>query len=102
MLVPSDVIDELMGFVFRVKSFLDAYSGVLGAVTALMTMLVVVLSMRLRAREMRTLNRIGCSRFTVARVHGTEILLVLVLAVTLAGLELLTVSFCMPDLWRIL
>ncbi|MEM7310717.1 MAG: hypothetical protein AAF682_28850 [Planctomycetota bacterium] len=59
MVVPSAVIDDLLSFVFRIKALLDTFSLVLAASTLAMTALVLLLSMRIRAAEMRTLDRIG-------------------------------------------
>ena len=49
-----------------------------------LSVIVILLSMRIRAREMNTLNRIGCSRSTVAKLYATEIALVVVFSVLLA------------------
>lgn len=84
MVVPSEVIDDLMAFVFRVKTLFDAIAIVLGACTVLLTALVVLLSLRIRAGEIETLNRIGCARYTVTKLVGLEIVLVLLASVLLA------------------
>lgn len=102
MLVPEVVVDELMGFVFRVKAFLDGYSGVLAAITVLLIGLVIALSVRLRAREMLTLNRIGCSRSMVTRLLATELFFVVLIAVMLAGAAIITLHLSVPDLSRLL
>ena len=102
MLVPKDVVDELMGFVFRVKAFLDGYWSVLASTTLLLLVLVVALSMRLRAREMLTLDRIGCSRFTMVRLHAAELGFVGLLSCLLALGGLLLLSLLLPDLSRFL
>jgi len=102
MLVPEVVIDELMGFVFRVKTVLDAYSAVLGAITVVLIGLVIALSMRLRAGEMLTLNRLGCSRSMVASLHAIELALVILFAVVLAGAGILVLHLSITDLARFL
>jgi len=99
---PREVIDDLLSFVFRIKAFLDGYSGVLATITALMTVLVLLLSMRLRRREMETLDRIGGSRFTKARLYGSEMVLVLILSVGLALAALGVSRLVLPDLLRTL
>ena len=98
MLVPTAVIADLMGFVFRIKTFLDSFSGVLAATTALLSGLVVLLSTRLRAGEIMTLHRIGCSRTTVARLLGIEIGLVLACAAALALCAIALARTLVPDL----
>lgn len=83
-LVPSDVVADLLGVVFRVKRFFDLVGLVLGATTAMLVVLVFVLSSRLRAAEMRTLDRIGAPRSTALTLHGLELATVLALAALVA------------------
>jgi putative ABC transport system permease protein len=86
MLVPSAVIGELLGFVFRIKRFFDANFILVATATALFLALIVLLSLRIRKREILTLTRIGCSRFTVLRLQAVELLIVLGLGLVTAGL----------------
>jgi putative ABC transport system permease protein len=79
-LVPSDVVADLLGVVFRVKRFFDLVGVVLGVTTAVLVALVFVLSSRLRAAEMRTLDHIGAPRSTALALHGLELAAVLALA----------------------
>jgi putative ABC transport system permease protein len=97
---PREVIDDLLSFVFRIKAFLDGYSGILASITALMTVLVLLLSMRVRKREMETLNRIGSSRYTVARLYGSELALVFSASLVLALVGLGTAWLFLPDLLK--
>jgi putative ABC transport system permease protein len=71
---PAEVVGELLGLVFKIKSFLDRAVWVVYVLAAVFTTLVVVLSLRLRAAERRTLHRIGCPRFTVAKLFASELL----------------------------
>jgi len=75
LLVPSDVVAEILGFVFQVKRFFDAHVALVGAATALFLVLVVLLTLRVRRREIETLRRIGASRADVARIFGAELAL---------------------------
>ncbi|MCU0728239.1 MAG: hypothetical protein MUE73_21025 [Planctomycetes bacterium] len=86
MLVPTAVIGELLGFVFRIKRFFDANFVLVATATALFLALIVLLSLRIRKREIDTLTRIGCSRFTVLRLQATELLIVLGFGAVVAGL----------------
>lgn len=83
-LAPSDVVADLLGVVFRVKRFFDLVGLVLGATTVVLVALVFVLSSRLRAAEMRTLDRIGAPRSTALALHGLELGAVLALAALVA------------------
>ncbi len=85
MLTPSAAIDELLGFVFQIKRFFDANFVLVAAATGLFLALIVLLTLRIRQREILTLTRIGCSRFTVLRLQATELLIVLAAGVLLAG-----------------
>lgn len=84
LLAPSGVVAELLGLVFRIKAFLDRAAWLVYALTATFTTLVVILSLRLRRDERHTLHRIGCSRFTVARLQANELLILLALGATIA------------------
>jgi putative ABC transport system permease protein len=77
MLVPRRVVEELMGFVFRLKRFFDANVLTVALATLLFMVLIVMLTLKIREREMDTLFRIGCSRGTVLRLQAAELGLVL-------------------------
>lgn len=99
---PRTVIDDLMGFVFRIKTLFDTVAGLLIGTTALLVGLVLALSMRLRADEMTTLQRIGCSKAMVARLHALEVGCVVLLgAAWAAGLLALTMTW-LPDVMTLL
>ncbi len=97
MLQPTTVMDDLLAFVLKVRTLVDAISWVLGAVTALLTMLVFLLSSRLRSREMLTLERLGCSRFFVAGMYFSELATVLVTAGILATFGVLAARWAFAD-----
>ncbi|MEI6540828.1 MAG: hypothetical protein WCO86_15090, partial [Planctomycetota bacterium] len=72
-LKPPEVIEELLSIVFRIEQLAWVCSIAAGVVTCLLLGLVVNLSMRLRESEMQTMFRLGCSRTTIAMLHGSEI-----------------------------
>jgi len=88
-LKPPEVIDELLSIVFRIEQLAWFCSIAAGVVTCLLLGLVVNLSMRLRATEMQTMFRLGCSRMTIAMLHGSEVLLLLLSASVVAGVAAL-------------
>ena len=93
-LKPPEVIDELLSIVFRIEQLAWVCSIAAGIVTCLLLGLVVNLSMRLRAAEMQTMFRLGCSHMTIAKLHSSEIVLLLCAASVLAGAAaLLTLRF---------
>jgi len=98
MLVPTRVIDDLLGFVFRIKGFLDLVAVTLAACVSMMTVLVVLLTMRLRAAEMRTFEQIGCGRFTVCGLYATELGMIALTSLVLAGTAVAVTLVLLPDL----
>ena len=98
MLVPEVVITELMELVFKVKRFFDANFALITVSTVLFIVLVVLLSRRIRAREMETMYKIGCSRMTVFWLQATELAIVLLLSIGLAGALSVVVVLAAPRL----
>ena len=93
-LKPPEVIEELLSIVFRIEQLAWVCSIAAGIVTCLLLGLVINLSMRLRETEMQTMFRLGCSRTTIAMLHGSEIVILLCSASVLAGAAaLLTLRF---------
>jgi putative ABC transport system permease protein len=92
ILVPAEVIAGLLANIFRIKGVLDAVILVVGGATLLALILVLALSLRLRAGEVETIFKLGCSRATIARLLGAEIALILAAAALLAGLLLAIVA----------
>ena len=88
---PTRVMEELLDTVVTVQNFVVAGAIVVGLATLATVILVFLLSLRLRRREMETLFKIGGGRLNVAAVMASEIAAVLVLGTVLAGgLTLLT------------
>ena len=85
MLVPVRVIEELMGIVFQVKRFFDANFALICLATVLFVGLVVMLSLRIRKREMETMFRIGCTRLTVFKLQIMELGIVFLISLAIAG-----------------
>ncbi len=92
ILVPGEVVENLLADIFRIRNVLDAVILVVGTATVLALILVFALSLRLRQREIRTIFKLGCSRSTVTRLLGAEIVIILAAAATLIGLLLAVVA----------
>lgn len=73
LLVPTEVIEEILGFVLRLKRFFDANAVLVSVATVMFLALVVLLSLRLRQREAETLFKLGCARATIARILALEL-----------------------------
>ena len=85
LLRPVQVVEGLNEQIFRFERVLRILVSTVGAATALMFALVMVLSWRLRADELRTMTRLGCSRFKAVQIMGAEVFLMVVASVTLAA-----------------
>jgi putative ABC transport system permease protein len=100
MLVPEDVVQELLGLVFKVKRFFDANFALITISTALFVILVVLLSQRIRQREMETMFKIGCSRLTTFWLQAAELAIVLVMGLLLACVLAVGVVASIPHFVR--
>ena len=98
ILVPSSVVEELLGLVFRIKRYFDANAALVGVATALFVLLVVLLSLRLRRPEMETLFRLGCARGLIARLVAAELAAVGAVSLVLALAGALT-TIALVSLW---
>ncbi len=90
---PPEVIEQLMGLVFQVKRFFDVNAMLVALATLMLLGLVVLLSVRLRDREMQTMFRMGCSRGTMAKIQITELSIVFAVALCLVGAVCFAVSY---------
>lgn len=94
LLVPQGVMAELMQTIFTIRRYLIIAIVVLGFSTLATLVLVFLLSLKLRQREIWTLHRIGGSRARVVGILTAEVLLVLGLSAVLAlGMTVLTANF---------
>jgi putative ABC transport system permease protein len=89
---PRRVMDELLETVLTVREYAIAAIAIAGCATLLTTLLVFLLSIRLRRREIDTMMKIGASRKTILSVLIAEIAAVLLLAGILAGGLTLAIS----------
>ena len=90
---PITVLEELLDTVLTIQNYVVAAILIVGVSALATAALVFLLSLRLRRREIDTMVKIGGSRTRIGMVLISEVVVVLVLAVTLAGgLTLLTAS----------
>ena len=81
---PPQVINELLNVVFRMEQLIRFASLAAGLVTAALLGLVLRLSLKLRAAELQTLFRLGCSQATILTLQTAEIILLAVPAIAIA------------------
>lgn len=99
---PEEVIDSLLQNIFRIKNVLDAVIAVVALATILAVILVFTLSLRLRQHEIQTIFKIGCSRMTITKLIGAEILIIVFSSTMLCGLMIMAVHTVSNDLVRML
>jgi len=85
LLRPAQVVEGLNAQIFRFERVLQIIVWTVGLATALMFILVMVLSWRLRADELRTMTRLGCSRWKAMQIMGAEVFLMVGTSVALAA-----------------
>lgn len=91
---PKEVVDALLATIFKIRNVLDAVIFLVGITTLLALALVFSLSLRLREREIDVIFKLGCSRATIARLLGAEILIIIVISSTVCfGLLTLVVHY---------
>ncbi len=102
ILRPAEVIDGLLQNIFRIKNVLDAVVSVVALATIMAIVLVFALSLRLREREIQTIFKIGCSRMTITKLLGAEILIIVAASAALCIVMLVVVGTFTNDLVRML
>jgi putative ABC transport system permease protein len=91
---PTTVMDELLDTVLTVQTFVIAAVVVVGISTLATAILVFMLSLRLRRREIETMRKIGGSPARIRWVMFSEVVVVLVAGVIVAaGLTVITSQF---------
>ncbi|QDU67590.1 hypothetical protein [Engelhardtia mirabilis] len=100
MVAPRAVVDEILGVVFRVQRLLDLFSIAVGVTALALGGLIVGLSIRLRAPELRTLDRLGAGRSVAAQLVGTQVAGQLATAFAVAALAVALTLALLPDLTR--
>ncbi len=73
---PKEVIDELLGTIFKIKNFFDAIVLIVAIAMILAIFLVFSLSLRLRQKEINTIFHLGCSRGIIVQLIAAEIFII--------------------------
>ncbi|OAN71275.1 hypothetical protein A8B78_20210 [Jannaschia sp. EhC01] len=80
IIVPQEVVGELVDRIFRIKSLLDAVTLIVGVAALAAVGLAVFLSYRLRAREMQTAFKLGARPGMILRLLASETVILLAFA----------------------
>ena len=67
---------------------IDGVILLVGLATMLAVILVFMLSLRLRQREIQTIFKLGCSRRTITQLMAAEILIIVSFSAVLCGIML--------------
>lgn len=81
---PVESLETLMSTLFKVKRLVNVNTWLIGISTALLTGLVMLLSLKLRQGEMETMFKIGCERKMNATIQLTELGIILAVGLGLA------------------
>jgi len=84
IIVPLSIINNLLDTVASVKNYILAGSIVVGFATLATSLLVFILSIRLREREIITIRKIGGTRRRINAILATEIIIVILVSFLLA------------------
>jgi len=84
---PGNVVQEILNIVLRLRDFLSAWFGLVALSTLAFSALVLSLSLRLRARELTLIRRMGGSPQTILTLIGVEVALVVGASVLIAALS---------------
>jgi len=85
---PKTVVQQLILSIFKIKKVLDSVVLTVGLSTLLTIILVFILSLRLRAKEIQTIFRLGCSRMAIGGFIAAEIVLMAAASFSLVALLL--------------
>ena len=80
---PVESIKELMSVLLRVRQFFMVNTILIGVSTLLLTILVLLLSLKLRQGERETMFKLGCRSGTIVALQTFEILFVAIVAAIL-------------------
>ena len=101
ILEPDTILSELLSTILTIERFIITALVIVGISTLVIAALVFMLSLRLRKREVLTMNKIGGSRHVVNFLLVSEILFVLVVSALLStGLTVVTAAYA-SDVIRI-
>ena len=85
IVVPTNVVNNLLQSIFRLKQIFDSVFVIVGVATLLILGLVIALTLRLRKDEIYTLDTIGSGKWKVAQIISMELVLLISLSTAIAS-----------------
>jgi putative ABC transport system permease protein len=86
IIAPAEVMGELLATILTIRRYAVAAISLACLAAAGSTVLVLILSLRLRKAELATLHKIGAPKSRVFWIHASEIIIILVASLILASL----------------
>jgi putative ABC transport system permease protein len=102
IIVPRESVEEVLGYVAKLRGVLDGLSLVLGGFVVVLLGLVTALSVRTRAREVETLAKVGVGPTSIAAIFGWEIAMTLAAGCFVAAAAAGVLALAPPDLVKLL
>ena len=99
---PIDVIRGLTATIFKVEGVLNSAFVLVGVATVLLVLLIVMLSLRLRHREVQTMIKLGCSRMKIAGMLSCELVIIVLISVSLTVLASTITLLYVDEILRIM
>jgi putative ABC transport system permease protein len=99
---PIDVIRGLTATIFKVEGVLNSAFVLVGVATVLLVLLVIMLSLRLRHREVQTMIKLGCSRMKIAGMLSCELVIIVLISLSLTSLASTITSFYVDEILRVM
>ena len=84
------MVSNLLEGIFKIKKFLDSIFVVVLFATLLLLGLIIMLSLRLREKEILTMFKLGSSRFKIAELIVLEFIIIFIIS---AGISEIMVIF---------
>lgn len=98
LIQPRNSINELFASIFRVKKMFYSVIATVAASTLIAVLLAFMLSIKLRAKELNTIFRMGCSRMAVGGFIAAEVFIVIASSLVLSIIFLTITQYYLPSL----
>ncbi len=95
---PKKVIEDLLANIFQIKEFIDAVVLIVAVAMILAIFLIFSLSLRLRQKEITTIQHLGCSRGTVVQLILAEISIIIVFSAALCFSALFVLQYFQAEI----
>tara|TARA_Y100001933_G_C18998625_1_gene563641 strand:- start:972 stop:1628 length:657 start_codon:yes stop_codon:yes gene_type:complete len=102
IVIPATAVEHLANTLFATQRLALVAFSLLGIAALTLALMVFLLSFRLREREMRTYAKIGATKLTILCLQGSEVIIIAVVATTIAQIGIILTKAAAPDLLTLL